>query len=216
MKRGVTVTDITAADPGKRCVIAALANINLSFGPHAMHLHGFYFMVEATGDLGVERRLVSGQQRTVVTERIEPARTFVMSWTPERAGNWLFHCHMTVGHNSCGWKYAAAVGSGCCRRRSSFASHGFWQEKNFYALIVSAFFDPLMAEDLAPGLARQDLLYRQVSRLGAFQYLVHVYSSRNSILGRSVFVQLTSSKKKISVVTGVTTGTSASFSATTV
>jgi len=69
--------------------------INLS-GAHAMHLHGFYFTVEATGDIGVERRLAPGQQRTAVTENIAAARTFVMSWTPERPGNWLFHCHMTI------------------------------------------------------------------------------------------------------------------------
>jgi FtsP/CotA-like multicopper oxidase with cupredoxin domain len=68
--------------------------INLSRGAHAMHLHGFYFTVEATGDIGVERRLVPGQQRTAVTERILGGRTFAMSWTPERQGNWLFHCHM--------------------------------------------------------------------------------------------------------------------------
>jgi manganese oxidase len=70
--------------------------INLSGGPHAMHLHGFYFTVEATGDIGVERRLAPGQQRTAVTEYIGVGGTFAMSWTPERPGNWLFHCHMTV------------------------------------------------------------------------------------------------------------------------
>ncbi len=75
--------------------------INLSRGPHAMHLHGFYFTVEATGDIGVERRLAPGQQRTAVTEYIGAGRTFVMSWTPERPGNWLFHCHMTDAHE-CG------------------------------------------------------------------------------------------------------------------
>jgi FtsP/CotA-like multicopper oxidase with cupredoxin domain len=69
--------------------------INLSDAAHAMHLHGFYFTVEATGNIGVEQRLAPGQERTAVTERIEPARTFVISWTPERPGNWLFHCHMT-------------------------------------------------------------------------------------------------------------------------
>ena len=68
--------------------------INLSIDLHAMHLHGFYFTVEATGDIGVERRPALGQQRTAVTERILPGSTFVMSWTPERPGNWLFHCHM--------------------------------------------------------------------------------------------------------------------------
>jgi FtsP/CotA-like multicopper oxidase with cupredoxin domain len=74
--------------------------VNLSFGPHAMHLHGFYFTVEATGDIAVERRLTPGEQRTVVTERVERARTFMMSWTPERLGNWLFHCHMTAHMNA--------------------------------------------------------------------------------------------------------------------
>jgi manganese oxidase len=69
--------------------------INLSLSPHAMHLHGFYFTVEATGDIRVERRLTPGQQRTAVTEYIRAGQTFAMSWTPERPGNWLFHCHMT-------------------------------------------------------------------------------------------------------------------------
>jgi FtsP/CotA-like multicopper oxidase with cupredoxin domain len=69
--------------------------VNLARGNHAMHLHGFYFNVEATGDIGVERRLAPGQQRTAVTEFIGAGRTFAMSWTPERPGNWLFHCHMT-------------------------------------------------------------------------------------------------------------------------
>jgi FtsP/CotA-like multicopper oxidase with cupredoxin domain len=44
--------------------------INLSFDSHPMHLHGFYFAVEATGDISAERRLAAGQQRTAVTERI--------------------------------------------------------------------------------------------------------------------------------------------------
>ena len=76
--------------------------INLSHGNHAMHLHGFYFTVEATGDIGVERRLAREQQRTAVTEYIGSARTFVMSWTPETPGNWLFHCHMTNHMNAPG------------------------------------------------------------------------------------------------------------------
>jgi len=69
--------------------------INLSFTAHPMHLHGFYFKVEATGDVGTEQRLAPDRQRTAVTEHIEVGHTFVMSWTPETLGNWLFHCHMT-------------------------------------------------------------------------------------------------------------------------
>jgi manganese oxidase len=30
-----------------------------------------------------------------VTEGIESGHTFDLTWTPERTGNWLFHCHMT-------------------------------------------------------------------------------------------------------------------------
>ena len=31
--------------------------------------------------------------RTVVTELVAVGRTLQMAWTPERPGNWLFHCH---------------------------------------------------------------------------------------------------------------------------
>jgi FtsP/CotA-like multicopper oxidase with cupredoxin domain len=34
------------------------------------------------------------ERRMVVTELVEPGHAFVMSWVPERAGNWLFHCHI--------------------------------------------------------------------------------------------------------------------------
>jgi FtsP/CotA-like multicopper oxidase with cupredoxin domain len=71
--------------------------INLSCDMHAMHLHGFHFKLESAGDGVVDRQLAPDQQRTEVTEPIVSGRTFTMTWTPTRAGNWLFHCHM-VGH----------------------------------------------------------------------------------------------------------------------
>jgi FtsP/CotA-like multicopper oxidase with cupredoxin domain len=73
--------------------------VNLSWDQHAMHLHGFFFRVESTGDGAVDRPLAPPQTRTVVTEAIPSGRTFTLAWSPERAGNWLFHCHM-VGHMS--------------------------------------------------------------------------------------------------------------------
>ncbi|MCC8940784.1 multicopper oxidase domain-containing protein [Bradyrhizobium sp. Arg68] len=69
--------------------------INLSFTSHPMHLHGFYFVVEATGDISTAQPLAPDQQRMGVTEYVNVGRTFVMSWTPETPGKWLFHCHMT-------------------------------------------------------------------------------------------------------------------------
>jgi FtsP/CotA-like multicopper oxidase with cupredoxin domain len=35
----------------------------------------------------------SSSPRFVNTERLAPGRTFSLTWTPTRAGNWLFHCH---------------------------------------------------------------------------------------------------------------------------
>jgi FtsP/CotA-like multicopper oxidase with cupredoxin domain len=68
--------------------------INPTFSDHAMHLHGFFYTVDGEGD-GERYQSYSPEQRSrVVTQHVEVARVFDMSWTSERAGNWLFHCHM--------------------------------------------------------------------------------------------------------------------------
>jgi manganese oxidase len=61
---------------------------------HPMHLHGFYFLVDAVGDGESERRYADSERRMAVTENLMPHATFDMTWKPERAGNWLFHCHI--------------------------------------------------------------------------------------------------------------------------
>jgi FtsP/CotA-like multicopper oxidase with cupredoxin domain len=68
--------------------------VNITAAAHAMHLHGFYFTVEAAGDGMTDTRYAPGAQRQAVTEQIPPGGTIALTWTPERAGNWLFHCHM--------------------------------------------------------------------------------------------------------------------------
>lgn len=70
--------------------------INISYAPHGMHLHGFFFTVEGTGDGENYERYTEEQGRVGVTEGIESAHAFEMTWTPNRSGNWLFHCHMTM------------------------------------------------------------------------------------------------------------------------
>jgi manganese oxidase len=68
--------------------------INLSLDQHAMHLHGMFFRVLANGD-GLQHRPYPTEDRPfVVTEHMAVGETFEMEWAPERAGNWLFHCHM--------------------------------------------------------------------------------------------------------------------------
>ena len=59
-----------------------------------MHLHGFYFAVESLGDGTRDRRFADERAPHVVTQLMQPGSTMTMAWTPERAGNWLFHCHV--------------------------------------------------------------------------------------------------------------------------
>lgn len=73
--------------------------VNLTCEQHAMHLHGFHFTVLSTGNGTQERPLSPAEQRTGVTEAIQPGGTFTMAWVPTRPGHWLFHCHM-VPHMS--------------------------------------------------------------------------------------------------------------------
>jgi manganese oxidase len=70
--------------------------INTTPSVHAMHLHGSYFTVEGVGDLGHFVHYSPSQRRKAVTEGINPGHSFNMTWTPEHAGNWLFHCHMIL------------------------------------------------------------------------------------------------------------------------
>ena len=70
--------------------------INASDAPHPMHLHGFYYRVDSfTGPLvGVEGQGPAG--RNVVTELMWPYSSMSITWSPDRPGNWLFHCHFAI------------------------------------------------------------------------------------------------------------------------
>jgi manganese oxidase len=70
--------------------------INATFDVHPMHMHGFYYRVdELTGPL-VARQGQGEPGRMVVTERMSPFSAMSMTWVPERAGNWLLHCHFSL------------------------------------------------------------------------------------------------------------------------
>jgi FtsP/CotA-like multicopper oxidase with cupredoxin domain len=68
--------------------------INLSSQSHPFHLHGFYFEVNSLGDGLRESSFDAVHRRRVVTQLLPSSGTMMMTWTPERAGNWLFHCHI--------------------------------------------------------------------------------------------------------------------------
>ena len=67
--------------------------VNLSTQLHPMHLHGFYFDVDAIGDGMRDKRVPPGDMR-VFTQLMPPGSTMALTWHPERVGNWLFHCHI--------------------------------------------------------------------------------------------------------------------------
>jgi FtsP/CotA-like multicopper oxidase with cupredoxin domain len=68
--------------------------INLSSQAHPLHLHGFYFDVDSLGDGLRDSGFDAAHRRRVVTQLLASGGTLAMTWTPERTGNWLFHCHI--------------------------------------------------------------------------------------------------------------------------
>lgn len=68
--------------------------INLSSQHHPMHLHGFYFTVESAGNGERDQPVADANRQAVVTHLLRSDATMTMAWTPEREGNWLFHCHI--------------------------------------------------------------------------------------------------------------------------
>jgi manganese oxidase len=92
--------------------------INASEDFHMMHLHGFHFLAHTLGD-GVRER---SRPRTVVTEGLGPGGTVTLEWTPERPGNWLFHCHLSR-HMSPEQRLDRLLGGGVPGQGSSHANH---------------------------------------------------------------------------------------------
>lgn len=67
--------------------------INLNADPHPVHLHGVYFRVDDFLAAPAVVAVKGPPGRMVVTEFMTGFSTMTMTWSPERAGNWLFHCH---------------------------------------------------------------------------------------------------------------------------
>lgn len=68
--------------------------VNASIRPHPMHLHGFYYDIQALGDERSDSLFAPAARRKAVTHTMDPQSTMTMSWVPQRPGNWLFHCHI--------------------------------------------------------------------------------------------------------------------------
>jgi FtsP/CotA-like multicopper oxidase with cupredoxin domain len=69
--------------------------INASVRGHPMHLHGFYFHVNSRGSMIADTMLKGDRREFAVTRHMVAFSTMSMRWSPNRPGNWLFHCHFT-------------------------------------------------------------------------------------------------------------------------
>jgi FtsP/CotA-like multicopper oxidase with cupredoxin domain len=67
--------------------------LNATDTEHPMHLHGFYFRVDARGDMERDTVYAPDARPMVVTESVRQLGSALISWAPVRPGNWLFHCH---------------------------------------------------------------------------------------------------------------------------
>jgi len=68
--------------------------VNASWRGHPMHLHGFFFRIDGSGNGLADTTLAPDKRPMVVTQSLAPFHTMAMTWVPERPGNWLFHCHI--------------------------------------------------------------------------------------------------------------------------
>ncbi|MGH7586725.1 MAG: multicopper oxidase domain-containing protein [Gemmatimonadales bacterium] len=68
--------------------------VNASPAPHPLHLHGFYYRVDARGDAQRDTVYWAAQQRMVVTDLVDAGQTMRLAFLPDRAGGWVFHCHL--------------------------------------------------------------------------------------------------------------------------
>ncbi len=68
--------------------------LNVSADLHPMHLHGFFFRVDSRGDGTGDSTYTTATRDLVVTQRLFPGQTMLVTWVPDRPGNWLFHCHV--------------------------------------------------------------------------------------------------------------------------
>jgi len=80
--------DVTLGDSMRARVV------NASIRMHPMHLHGFYFRVDARGDGRGDTTFAPSARRLAVTEDMVAGSTMTIGWYADRPGNWLLHCHL--------------------------------------------------------------------------------------------------------------------------
>jgi len=96
--------------------------VNASDELHMMHLHGFYFRVDERGDVVHDSALARARKSVVVTTATRRGEWISISWSPEREGNWLFHCHL-VPHMSAAQRLPRATSHDAMHADADPATH---------------------------------------------------------------------------------------------
>jgi FtsP/CotA-like multicopper oxidase with cupredoxin domain len=68
--------------------------LNPSGNVHPMHMHGSYFQVLSEGDAEHSDPVPRSRLRDLSTNFMAVGGTMTTLWKPERAGRWIFHCHI--------------------------------------------------------------------------------------------------------------------------
>jgi FtsP/CotA-like multicopper oxidase with cupredoxin domain len=68
--------------------------INASDREHPMHLHGFFYRLDGLGDVRADTLISADRRQWVVTDNLLSGTTMSVTWSPDRPGNWIFHCHI--------------------------------------------------------------------------------------------------------------------------
>ena len=142
--------------------------LNAAIIPHPMHLHGFYFRIDARGRAdaqGAVRGTPSDRDSVLapedrdmaVTETLLPGTTRSIVWSPDRPGGWIFHCHLT--------NHVARMPPVEHRDSTEFPSHAHHDNPDTHTLTGMT---GLVTAVTVTGPARRETAWRPTRRLQLF------------------------------------------------
>ena len=136
--------------------------INTGRFPHPMHLHGFYYRVDARGDASRDTIYAPAMRRQVVTEWLPVGTTMRVSWVPSRAGNWMFHCHL-VTHISAVLRLSPREGG-----RGGHATHADHAERGMAGVVTGIYVKPNGRPALADDAPRRRMRVHVTERANVY------------------------------------------------
>ena len=107
--------------------------INTMSFPHPMHLHGFYYRIEARGS----ERYSPSRQFLSNTDLLAPGGTEVLSFVPTTPGNWIFHCHFAFHVDADASLTGSPTGAAAMAMPMKIGSPGSMSGHSMHGLVVA-------------------------------------------------------------------------------